>query len=344
MIRTVVINQKGGVGKTTTAVNLGAALARRGKRVLLLDMDPQANLTLHLDQQPDLEARTTTNLLVDDAPISELVVETGCENLYLVPADTSLSGVEQVLANRIGRETILKEALDGYQGPPDFDHVLMDCPPSLGVLSANALVAGHDVIVPTQAEYLAMHGMAKLMEVVLLVKRRLNPELRISFILPCMVDQRTRLSSEVIQEIRQHFGDILAKTSIRSNVKLAEAPSFGRTIFDHAPDSNGARDYLDFAEEFLASHSKEVVEDEPVVEVDDNVDEDEGVLVKVDEGRPVNGGPPEEPTEEPDESKVPSPAEKLDAPREVELPGNVVEPEKVTVREDAAGAAEAAAD
>ncbi len=257
MIRTVVINQKGGVGKTTTAVNLGAALARRGKRVLLLDMDPQANLTLHLDRQPDLEARTMTSLLVDDAPLSDLIVRTGCEDLYLVPADTSLSGVEQVLANRIGRETILREALDSYQGQP-FDHLLMDCPPSLGVLSANALVAGQDVVVPTQAEFLAMHGMAKLMEVVLLVRRRLNPELKVSFILPCMVDQRTRLSSEVIQEIRRHFGDTLATTSIRSNVKLAEAPSFGRTIFEHAPDSNGAHDYLLFAEEFLASHARDV--------------------------------------------------------------------------------------
>jgi chromosome partitioning protein len=124
------------------------------------------------------------------------------------------------------------------------------------VLAANALVAGRDVIVPTQAEYLAMHGMAKLMEVVLLVRRSLNPDLKISFILPCMVDHRTRLSSEVIQEIRRHFGDILANTCIRSNVKLAEAPSFGHTIFEHAPDSNGARDYLSFAEEFLASHQE----------------------------------------------------------------------------------------
>jgi chromosome partitioning protein len=292
MIHTVVINQKGGVGKTTTAVNLGAALARRGKRVLLLDMDPQANLTLHLDLQPELEARTMTSLLVDDAPLSELIVKTGCEGLYLVPADTSLSGVEQVLANRIGRETILREALDAYQGPPTFDHVLMDCPPALGVLSANALVAGDDVIVPTQAEYLAMHGMAKLMEVVLLVKRRLNPDLEISFILPCMVDQRTRLSSEVIQEIRQHFGDILANTNIRSNVKLAEAPSFGRTIFQHAPDSNGARDYMQFAEEFLARHA--------MVKVDEGA-----VLVKVDEGAPIGMATEETPAGVEEQVQVP---------------------------------------
>ncbi|MHC4921546.1 MAG: ParA family protein [Planctomycetota bacterium] len=254
MIRTVVINQKGGVGKTTTAVNLGAALARRGKRVLLLDMDPQANLSLHLDQRPDLETQTITSLLVDGVALADLIVKSGLDNLYLVPADTSLSGVEQVLANRIGRETILREAFEDYEGPLEFDHVLMDCPPSLGVISANALVAGHDVIVPMQAEYFAMQGMAKLMEVMHLVQRRLNPALKPSFILPCMVDHRTRLTSEVLAEIRRHFGEILATSCIRSNVKLAEAPSFGHTIFEHAPDSNGARDYLSFAEEFLALH------------------------------------------------------------------------------------------
>ncbi|MHC4077090.1 MAG: ParA family protein [Planctomycetota bacterium] len=273
MIRTVVINQKGGVGKTTTAVNLGAALARRGKRVLLLDMDPQANLSLHLDQRPDLETQTITSLLVDGVALADLIVKSGLDNLYLVPADTSLSGVEQVLANRIGRETILREAFEDYEGPLEFDHVLMDCPPSLGVISANALVAGHDVIVPMQAEYFAMQGMAKLMEVMHLVQRRLNPALKPSFILPCMVDHRTRLTSEVLAEIRRHFGEILATSCIRSNVKLAEAPSFGHTIFEHAPDSNGARDYLSFAEEFLALH-------EPVpTEVEETAHEATGEVV-----------------------------------------------------------------
>ena len=251
MQRIAVINQKGGVGKTTTTTNLGAALARRGYRVLLLDMDPQANLTVHVDKRPDLESNTLTNLLVEDAPLKDLVQTTSVENLFVVPSDTSLAGVEQVLANRIGRETILREALEAFPDAGLFDFVLFDCPPSLGVLSANALVAADRVVIPMQAEYLSLQGMAKLLEVIQLVQKRLNPALQIACVLPCMVDARTNLSTEVLREIDAHFGPLLAKSRIRNNVKLAEAPSFGRTIFEHAPDSNGARDYEAFGNEFL---------------------------------------------------------------------------------------------
>jgi len=252
MQRIAVINQKGGVGKTTTTVNLGAALAHRGYRVLMLDMDPQANLTVHVDKRPDLEGNTLTSLLVEDTPLQELVQPTGQEDLFVVPSDTSLAGVEQVLANRIGRETILREALEAFPGASDFDFVLFDCPPSLGVLSANALVAADQVVIPMQAEYLSLQGMAKLLEVIQLVQKRLNPALKIACVLPCMVDARTNLSTEVLREIDAHFGALLTKTRIRNNVKLAESPSFGRTIFQHAPDSNGARDYAAFAAEFVA--------------------------------------------------------------------------------------------
>lgn len=246
-----VINQKGGVGKTTTTVSIGASLARRGHRVLLLDMDPQANLTLHLDRRPDLESKTMANLLVDDASLKEMVVDTSTEGLFLVPADASLSGVEQVLANHIGRETILREAFEGHDGR-GWDYVLIDCPPALGVLSANALIAADQIIIPMQAEYFSMQGMTKLMEVMQLVQRRLNPQLEICLILPCMVNKRTNLTAEVLAELQHHFGKMLASTSIRSNVKLAEAPSFGRTIFEHAPESNGAADYEAVTDEFLA--------------------------------------------------------------------------------------------
>jgi chromosome partitioning protein len=246
-----VINQKGGVGKTTTTVNLGAGLARRGFRVLLLDMDPQANLTVHVDKRPDLESNTLTNLLVEDAPLRDLVQPTATPGLSVVPSDTSLAGVEQVLANRIGRETILREALAAFPDAANYDFVLFDCPPSLGVLSANALVAADHVVIPMQAEYLSLQGMAKLMEVIQLVQRRLNAPLQIACVLPCMLDARTNLSTEVLREIETHFGSLLAKTRIRNNVKLAEAPSFGRTIFEHAPDSNGARDYDAFTAELL---------------------------------------------------------------------------------------------
>ena len=251
MKRIAVINQKGGVGKTTTTVNLGAALARRGYRVVMLDMDPQANLTVHVDKRPDLEGQTMTNLLVEDVPLKDLVQPTATPNLSVVPSDTSLAGVEQVLANRIGRETILREALEAWPDAAACDFLLFDCPPSLGVLSANALVAADHVIVPMQAEYLSLQGMAKLMEVIQLVQKRLNPAVQIACVLPCMLDARTNLSTEVLREIEAHFGAMLTKSRIRNNVKLAEAPSFGRTIFEHAPDSNGAKDYDAFAGEFL---------------------------------------------------------------------------------------------
>ena len=248
-----VINQKGGVGKTTSTVNIGAAFANAGKKVLLLDVDPQANLTLHLDRRPEEGAGTMTEMLVEDVPLRDIMVPTDTDGLYMVPADTSLSGVETQLANRIGREMILREALEtAAEGDPEFDYVFLDCPPSLGVLSANALVAAEHVVIPMQAEYFSMQGMTKLMEVMELVRRSLNPTIDIALILPCMVDRRTNLTNEVLGELRRHFGDVLANGCIRSNVKLAEAPSFGRTIFQHAADSNGARDYQVIADELMA--------------------------------------------------------------------------------------------
>jgi chromosome partitioning protein len=219
MKRIAVINQKGGVGKTTTTVNLGAALAHHGRKTLLLDLDPQANMTVHVDKRPDLESDTLTNLLIDDTPLNELIQSTSLEN---AKADDR------------------------------FDFVLFDCPPSLGVLSANALVAADYVVIPMQAEYLSLQGMAKLLEVIDLVQKQLNPNLQIACVLPCMLDSRTNLSAEVLHEIEAHFGKLLTETRIRNNVKLAEAPSFGRTIFEHAPDSNGAKDYAAFGLEFLA--------------------------------------------------------------------------------------------
>ncbi|MEZ5989479.1 MAG: ParA family protein [Planctomycetota bacterium] len=255
MKRITILNQKGGVGKTTTAANLGAALARAGRRVLLVDLDPQANLTLHLSGGglPAGEGGTFA-LLVDRLPLGRVIRRLEEEGLWLVPADDDLSGIEMALSQTIGRELIMRDALERLrrEDGTTFDFVLFDCPPSLGVLSLNALAASDLVLVPLQAEFFSLQGMAQLMEVVRVVQARLNPELGVLGILPCLVDGRTRLTGEVLEELERHFGAQLLSARVRRNVKLAEAPSFGSSIFRYAPDSYGAEDYATLARELLA--------------------------------------------------------------------------------------------
>jgi chromosome partitioning protein len=260
MRRIAFMNQKGGVGKTTTCVNLGAALARRGLRVLLLDLDPQANLTVHLDIRPDTLDRSVYEVLLGRAKLAEVVRPTSTLGMDVAPSSLDLAGAEMELVSAVGRERILREALDRLEAaaaagegacPDPWDVLLVDCPPSLGLLTVNALTAVREVIVPLQAEFFALQGMARLRDVIALVESRLNPGLSIMGILPSMVDSRTTLSREVLAEIRGYFGASVFGTAIRRNIKLAEASSHGRTVFEYAPGSNGAADYAALAEEVL---------------------------------------------------------------------------------------------
>lgn len=271
MRRIAVINQKGGVGKTTTAVNLGAALARAGNRVLLIDLDPQAHLSLHVGQDPAGGAPGTYELLTagSAASIAKVRHRVG-SNLWVVASSIDLAAAEVELVSVVGREVILRDLLDqhvGAGGPPgrgsQYDYVLMDCPPSLNVLTLNGLCAAREVFIPLQPHYLALQGFSKLLETVSLVSRRINPELKVSGVVVCMYDAGTKLATEVIEDVRSFLAAAresglpwsaarLLATFIRRNIKLAEAPSYGKSIFEYAPDSNGARDYEQLAAEVAA--------------------------------------------------------------------------------------------
>lgn len=260
MRRIAIINQKGGVAKTTTAANLGAALARGGLRVLLVDLDSQANLSLHVSSE-DIDGPSTFELLVDGVGMMQVARAIPDEGLHLAKASPDLAGIEQALANTIGREVLLRDALDAVRDR--FDVVLIDCPPSLGVLSLNALAAADHVLIPLQTEFFALQGLTQLLEVVGVVQTRLNPALTLLGILPSMIDSRTRLSGEVVDEIRAHYADELLETRIRKNVKLAEAPSFAQSIFRYAPESNGAADYRALALELCGRLGLHLVDPVP---------------------------------------------------------------------------------
>ena len=246
-----VLNQKGGVGKTTTAVNLGAALALAGQRVLLVDFDPQGNLSDHLGVEPDADAPTVYDVLTQDAPLATAVCATATKGLEVIPGDQDLAAAEVELVNEPGRELRLRRAFQ--EGPQDrWDWVLIDCPPSLGLLTLNAMAACPEVFITLQTEYFALRGLGQLLRIVSLVKQGIHPEIEITGIIPTLVNPVTNLAKEVVQEVREHFGDRVFGTHVRQNVRLAEAPGHGQHIFEYAPHSAGAKDYRALAAEVLA--------------------------------------------------------------------------------------------
>lgn len=259
-----IINQKGGVGKTTTAVNLSAALAATGQRVCLIDMDPQAHATLHLGLPCARDARSMYDVLTDDMSLSDVLQQAG-DNLWVAGSHIDLAAAEVELAGVVGREVILRDKMVELDGR--FDYVLIDCPPSLGVLTLNALSAVDEVFLPLQPHFLALHGLSKLLQTIELVAKRLNDRLRLTGVMYCMYESGTRLAAEVTSDVDDFFrgterphpcwADVQTfQTRIRRNIRLAEAPSFGQSIFAYAPDSNGAEDYQLLAREVVASEAK----------------------------------------------------------------------------------------
>ena len=249
-----VANQKGGVGKTTTTVNLGTLLAKKGKKVLLIDADPQGNATSGLGVEKEVEF-STYDILVNDTEMEEAIQDTIIKNLKVCPSNMNLAGAEVELVSMMSREQRLKEKLDEIK--EKFDYILIDCPPSLGLITLNSFTASDSVLIPVQCEYFALEGLGQLLNTINLVKKHLNKNIYVEGALLTMYDMRTNLSNQVVKEVKKYFSNKVYKTVIPRNVRLSEAPSYGMPITEYDPRSKGAKSYTKFAKEFLKINEEE---------------------------------------------------------------------------------------
>ena len=251
-----IANQKGGVGKTTTAINLAASLAVLEKNTLIIDADPQANTTSGLNFDPDSNSKSTLyEVLIGEKSINDIILQTEIKNLKIVPSHINLVGAEIEMLNIDERESVLKKNIEALQ--EEFEYIIIDCSPSLGLITVNSLTAADSVIIPVQCEFFALEGLGKLLNTIKLVQNRLNPNLAIEGFLLTMFDGRLRYANQIVEEVRHHFGSMVFQTMINRNVRLSEAPSHGKPVILYDVLSRGSNDYLNLAKEFISKQQQQ---------------------------------------------------------------------------------------